>query len=76
MLPVGLVVRAGGETLCLLADEAGELVEADGLSSELLPVPETLSPRWRRLVLGVHKLRNESVNILDIEQISAVEELR
>ncbi len=73
MLPVGLVVRSGGETLCLLADQAGEVVEADGLNSELLPVLETLSPRLQWSLVGVCKLHSDLVHVLDIEQICAVE---
>jgi purine-binding chemotaxis protein CheW len=73
MRPVGLVVRFGGETLCLLADEVGGVVEVEEVMSELLPVPETLAVGSRRLLEGVLRLENELMHVLDTEQICEVE---
>lgn len=76
MLPVGLVVRSAGETICLLADEAGGVVEAGDLSLELLSLPGTFSPRLRRLILGICQLESRLMHVLDTEQVCAVEALQ
>jgi purine-binding chemotaxis protein CheW len=64
--PVCLVVRTAGGTVCLLADEVGNVVEVEEQTFE--PSPETLSPRLRSLILGVHKLEHQLMHVLDTEQ--------
>src|SRR5450631_4512615 len=50
MTPVCLVVHSAGGTVCLLADEVGNVVEVEDETFE--PSPETLSPRLRSVILG------------------------
>lgn len=66
MMPVCLIVRADQGTVCLLADEVGNVLEVEDETFE--PVPETLSPRLRSLILGVHKLEGRLMHVLDTER--------
>jgi len=73
MTPVCLVVRAAGGTVCLLADEVGNVVEVEDETFEASP--ETLSPRLRSVILGVHKLERQLMHVLDTEQACEVHAL-
>ncbi|MFI5101880.1 MAG: chemotaxis protein CheW [Terriglobales bacterium] len=73
MTPVCLVVRAAGGTVCLLADEVGNVVEVEDETFEASP--ETLSPRLRSVILGVHKLERQLMHVLDTEQACEVQAL-
>ena len=64
--PVCLIVRADQGTVCLLADDVGNVLEVAEDSFE--PAPETLSPRLRSLILGVHKLEGRLMHVLDTER--------
>jgi purine-binding chemotaxis protein CheW len=66
MTPICLVVRAASGTVCLLADEVGNVVEVDEQTFEASP--ETLSPRLRTVILGVHKLEHKLMHVLDTDQ--------
>jgi purine-binding chemotaxis protein CheW len=68
--PVCLVVHAAGGVVCLLADEVGNVVDVEEESFE--PSPETLSPRLRSVILGVHKLEHELMHVLDTDQACEV----
>ena len=70
MKPVCLVVRTAGGTVCLLADEVGDVVEVGENTYE--PSPETLSPRLRSVIVGVHKLENQLMHVLDTDQACEV----
>jgi purine-binding chemotaxis protein CheW len=70
MTPICLVVRAAGGTVCLLADEVGNVVEVEEATFE--PSPETLSPRLRSVILGVHKLEHQLMHVLDTDQACEV----
>jgi purine-binding chemotaxis protein CheW len=74
MIPVCLVVRASGGTVCLLADEVGNVVEVEDESFE--PSPETLSPRLRSVILGVHKLEHQLLHVLDSDQACEIQAVR
>jgi purine-binding chemotaxis protein CheW len=71
LTPVCLVVRAAGGTVCLLADEVGNVVEVEDETFE--PSPETLSPRLRAVILGVHKLEDQLMHVLDSDQACQVQ---
>ncbi len=71
MPPVCLVVRAAGGTVCLLADEVGNVVEVEEQTFE--PSPETLSPRLRSVILGVHKLEHQLMHVLDTDRACEVQ---
>lgn len=70
MTPVCLVVRAAGGEVCLLADEVGNVVEVEDRTFE--PSPETLSPRLRSVILGVHKLEHHLMHVLDTDRACEV----
>jgi len=70
MTPVCLVVRAAGGAVCLLADEVGNVVDVEDETFE--PSPETLSPRLRSVILGVHKLEHELMHVLDTDRACEV----
>lgn len=69
-IPVCLVMRASEGSVCLLADEVGNVVEVADDTFE--PVPETLSPRLRSMIRGVHKLERELMHVLDTDQACEV----
>ena len=71
MKPVCLVVRTAGGTVCLLADEVGDVVEVEEDTYE--PSPETLSPRLRSVILGVHKLEHQLMHVLDTERACEIQ---
>jgi purine-binding chemotaxis protein CheW len=71
MPPVCLVVHAAGGTVCLLADEVGNVVEVEEQTFE--PSPQTLSPRLRSVILGVHKLEGQLMHVLDTERACEVQ---
>jgi len=71
MTPVCLVVRASAGTVCLLADEVGNVVEVEEQTFE--PSPETLSPRLRSVILGVHKLEDQLMHVLDTDQACEIQ---
>lgn len=64
--PVCLVVRTAGGEVCLLADEVGNVVEVEDQTFE--PSPETLGPRLRSMILGVHKLEHRLMHVLDTDR--------
>ncbi len=66
MMPVCLIVRADQGTVCLLADEVGNVLEVEEDTFE--PAPETLSARLRSVILGVHKLEGHLMHVLDTER--------
>jgi purine-binding chemotaxis protein CheW len=71
--PVCLVVHATDGTVCLLADEVGNVVEVEDETFE--PSPETLSPRLRAVILGVHKLEGQLMHVLDTDRVCGVQTL-
>ncbi len=71
MTPICLVVRAASGTVCLLADEVGNVVEVEEQTFE--PSPETLSPRLRSVILGVHKLEHQLMHVLDTDQACEIQ---
>jgi purine-binding chemotaxis protein CheW len=66
LLPMNVVVRTTDGVVSLLVDEIGDVLEVQDETYE--PPPETLQNRSRELVLGVHKLPNQLLLILDTEK--------
>ena len=64
--PMNVVVRTDDGAVSFLVDEIGDVVEADEEDCE--PPPETLAGLARELVLGVHKLRDRLMLVLDTER--------
>jgi purine-binding chemotaxis protein CheW len=65
-LPMNVVVRTDDGALSLLVDEIGDVVEVEENTFE--PPPETLRGSVRSMVLGVHKLNDRLMHVLDIEK--------
>lgn len=66
MLTMNVVVRSEDGAVSLLVDEIGDVVEVDETSFE--PPPETLRGSVRALIVGVHKLDDHLMLVLDIEK--------
>jgi purine-binding chemotaxis protein CheW len=66
MLPANVVVRSEDGAVSLLVDEIGDVVEVEESSFE--SPPETLQGAVRSLILGVHKLDNRLMHVLDREK--------
>ncbi len=64
--PVCLIVRADQGAVCLLTDDIGNVLEVGEDSFE--PVPETLSARLRAVILGIHKLEDRLMYVLDADR--------
>src|ERR1700735_2973363 len=64
--PMNVVVRSEDGSVSLLVDEIGDVVEVEEDTFE--PPPETLRGPVREMILGVHKLDNRLMHVLDIEK--------
>jgi purine-binding chemotaxis protein CheW len=63
---MNVVVRSADGAVSLLVDEVGDVVEVEETSFE--PPPETLRGSVRSMILGVHKLNDRLMHVLDIEK--------
>jgi purine-binding chemotaxis protein CheW len=66
MLAMNVVVRSEDGAVSLLVDEIGDVVEVEEDSFE--PPPETLRGPVRAMIVGVHKLEDRLMHVLDIEK--------
>jgi len=66
MLPMNVVIRSADGAVSLLVDEIGDVVEVDDDSFER--PPETLQGKVREVILGVHKLENTLLHVLDTDK--------
>lgn len=64
MRPMNVVVRSEDGAVSLLVDQIGDVVEVEESTFE--PPPETLRGTVRALILGVHKLDDRLMHVLDI----------
>ena len=64
--PMNVVVRSDDGAVSLLVDEIGDVVEVAEDTFE--PPPETLRGSVRTIILGVHKLNDRLMHVLDIEK--------
>jgi purine-binding chemotaxis protein CheW len=71
-LPMNVVVRSGDGAVSLLVDEIGDVVEVEESTFE--PPPETLLGAVRTMILGVHKLNDRLMHVLDVEKACQIEE--
>lgn len=69
-LPMNVVVRSEDGVVSLLVDQIGDVVEVDEDTFE--PPPETLRGAVRSVILGVHKLQNCLMHVLDTEKASHI----
>jgi purine-binding chemotaxis protein CheW len=65
-LAMNVVVGSEDGAVSLLVDEIGEVVEVDESTFEASP--ETLRGTVRTTILGVHKLKDRLLHVLDIEK--------
>jgi purine-binding chemotaxis protein CheW len=63
---MNVVVRSEDGAVSLLVDEIGDVVEVEESSFE--PPPETLRGTIRVVILGVHKLNDRLMHVLDIDK--------
>jgi purine-binding chemotaxis protein CheW len=73
MLPMNVVVRSEDGAVSLLVDEIGDVVEVEEATFE--PPPETLRGSVRSMILGVHKLNDRLMHVLDIEKACQMTEV-
>jgi purine-binding chemotaxis protein CheW len=66
MRAMNVVVRSQDGPVSLLVDEIGDVVEVEESSFET--PPETLRGTVRTMILGVHKLDDRLMHVLDIEK--------
>jgi purine-binding chemotaxis protein CheW len=63
---MNIVVRSDDGAVSLLVDEIGDVVEVEESTFE--PPPETLRGKVRSVILGVHKLEQRLMHVLDTEK--------
>jgi len=66
VLAMNVVVRTEDGAVSLLVDEIGDVVEVEESTFE--PPPETLRGSVRTVILGIHKLDDRLLHVLDIEK--------
>lgn len=66
MLAMNVVVRSDDGAVSLLVDDIGDVVEVEESTFEA--PPETLRGAVREMILGVHKLDDRLMHVLDIEK--------
>jgi purine-binding chemotaxis protein CheW len=71
-LPMNVVVRSDDGAVSLLVDEIGDVVEVEDTTFE--PPPETLRGKVRAMIMGVHKLENNLLHVLDTEKACQISE--
>jgi purine-binding chemotaxis protein CheW len=72
-LAMNVVVRSEDGAVSLLVDEIGDVVEVEESSFEA--PPETLRGSVRTMILGVHKLDERLMHVLDIEKACQMAEV-
>jgi len=65
-LPMNVVVRSEDGAVSFLVDEIGDVVEVEESTFE--PAPEMLRASVRSMILGVHKLQDRLMHVLDTEK--------
>ncbi|RMB12178.1 chemotaxis protein CheW [Eilatimonas milleporae] len=64
---MSIVVEHKGEPYSLQIDQVGEVLSLDDQLFEKNPV--TLDPVWREVSLGIYRLDNELLAVLDVEKL-------
>ncbi len=65
-LPMNVIVQTKGDTVSLLVDEIGDVVEVQDSAFE--PPPETIKGAIRELIDGVYKLDGQLLLVVDAEK--------
>lgn len=66
-LPMNVIIRSGDDTVSLLVDEIGDVVEPDETAFE--PPPETINVSIRECITGMYKLDGQLLLVMDSERI-------
>ena len=66
-LPINVVVRVESETISLLVDDVGDVLDVPDDCFET--PPETLTGKVRDLIRGAYKLDDRLLLILDVEKV-------
>jgi purine-binding chemotaxis protein CheW len=66
LTPMNMVVRTEDGAVSLLVDEIGDVLDVDAATYER--PPESLAPAAREIILGVYKLPDRLLLILDAER--------
>lgn len=66
-LGMNVVVERGSELYSLVIDQVGEVLSLPPESYERNPV--TLSPRWREISAGIHRLKDQLMIVLDVDRL-------
>lgn len=61
--PMSVVVRSDEGAISLLVDEVGDVIEVEDSTFE--PPPETLQESMRSMIVGVYKLKDRLLHVLD-----------
>ncbi|MDQ2802816.1 MAG: chemotaxis protein CheW [Pseudomonadota bacterium] len=64
---MSLVTEHHGELYALIVDQVTEVLPLS--SSRLEPSPPTLPPTWRRFSVGVHRVADRLMVVLDLERV-------
>ncbi|MEL6347921.1 MAG: chemotaxis protein CheW [Myxococcota bacterium] len=64
--PMNVVIHVEDATWSLLVDEIGDVIEVDSATFE--PCPETLDPVLQEMLVGVHKLPERLLLLLNIKE--------
>lgn len=67
--PMLVVVRVGGESIALLVDAIGSVVDVD--ADQFEPPPDTLTGASREMLLGAYKLEDQLLLALDVNRAVA-----
>lgn len=67
---MSVIVEHGGELYALQVDDVGDVLWLPASSRE--PTPVTLSPEWRQLCEGLHRLDGELMLVLSIPDVLAL----
>lgn len=65
-VPMNVVVRSEDGAVSFLVDEIGDVVEVEDATFE--PAPEMLRASVRSMILGVHKLKDRLMHVLDTQK--------
>lgn len=68
---MSVVVEHNGEPYSLQIDKVGEVLSLEDQDFEKNPV--TLDPRWREVSLGIYRLKDQLLPILDVDRLLAFE---
>ncbi|MBX2863144.1 MAG: chemotaxis protein CheW [Leptolyngbyaceae cyanobacterium MAG.088] len=68
--PLNVVVQVGEDTISLLVDAVGDVLDVDPKYFEL--PPETLTGQIRTLIQGTYKLDDQLLLVLDVDKVADI----